>query len=69
MTFRWPNGQYYFERIPLSQNIEYHVKGEKTPRGVGKRVRVRFIISLIFGLIMSHFSFIPCEACVQNQFY
>ena len=25
MTFRCPNGQYYFERIPLSQNIEYHV--------------------------------------------
>jgi hypothetical protein len=25
MTFRWPNGHYYFERIPLSQNIEYRV--------------------------------------------
>ena len=25
MTFRCPNGQYYFERTPLSQNIEYHV--------------------------------------------
>ena len=26
MTFRCPNGQYYFERIPLSQNIEYRVQ-------------------------------------------
>ena len=25
MTFRWPDGQYHFERIPLSQNIEYRV--------------------------------------------
>ena len=25
MTFRCPNGQYYSERIPLSQNIEYRV--------------------------------------------
>ena len=25
MTYRCPNGQYYFERIPPSQNIEYHV--------------------------------------------
>ena len=25
MTFRCPNEQYYFERIPLSQNIEYRV--------------------------------------------
>ena len=25
MTFRCPNVQYYFERIPLSQNIEYRV--------------------------------------------
>ena len=25
MTFRWPNGQYYFKRILLSQNIEYRV--------------------------------------------
>ena len=29
MTFRCPNGQYYFERIPLSQNIEYRVFVEK----------------------------------------
>ena len=26
MTFRCPNEQYYFERIPLSQNIEYRVQ-------------------------------------------
>ena len=25
MTFRCPNEQYYFERIPLSQSIEYRV--------------------------------------------
>jgi hypothetical protein len=25
MIFRCPNGQYYFENIPLSQNIEYRV--------------------------------------------
>ena len=25
MTFRCPNEQYHFERIPLSQNIEYRV--------------------------------------------
>jgi hypothetical protein len=41
-------------------------KGEKPPRGVGKRVRVSLIISFIFGYMMSHFSSIPPEACVQN---
>ena len=25
MTLRCPNGQYYSERIPVSQNIEYRV--------------------------------------------
>jgi hypothetical protein len=29
MTFRWPNGQYYFRRILLSQNIEYRVFDKK----------------------------------------
>jgi hypothetical protein len=26
MTLRWSNVQYYFEMIPLSQNIEYRVQ-------------------------------------------
>jgi hypothetical protein len=40
--------------------------GEKPPKEVGKRVRIRLTISFIFGQTMSHFSFIPHEVCVQN---
>jgi hypothetical protein len=39
-------------------------KEEKPPKGVGKRVRVT--LSSIFWDMMSHFSSIPHEACVQN---
>ena len=33
MTFRYPNEQYYLERIPLSQNIEYRVRDTFTSGG------------------------------------
>jgi hypothetical protein len=35
MTFRWSNGQYCFERIPLSQNFEYR----EAPRRSARRRR------------------------------
>jgi hypothetical protein len=44
-------------------------KGEKPPREIGKRVRVRLTISSTWGKIMSHLSFIPREGCVQKQSY
>jgi hypothetical protein len=51
------------EKSP-KKNEKMKGQEEKPPKGVGKRVRVT--LSSIFWDMMSHFSSIPHEACVQN---
>jgi hypothetical protein len=51
------------KRAPYNRVEEFQKwRGEKPPREVGHRIRVRLTISFIFGWMMSNFSSIPREA-------